>query len=138
MRHARVCAAASVAVSRLNLIASHAVLDHPSLRHPCGNGRSDQGAALMSPPTLSSTLVAVPQFLIHHRHGADDCGVVFASFHGFASPLRHTPTLSSCPGGGHEIWWSVEAHDEAAALSLLPFYVATRATATRVGPVHIP
>lgn len=92
----------------------------------------------MSSPAQPSTLVVVPQFLIHHRHGADDCGVVFASFHGFASPLRRTPTLSSCPGGGHEIWWSVEADDEAAALGLLPFYVATRATATRVDRVPIP
>jgi hypothetical protein len=80
----------------------------------------------------------VPQFLIHHRHESGDCGVVFASFHGFSTPLRHASTLASCPCGGHEIWWSVAAHDEAAALSLLPYYVAARATATRVEPVQIP
>ena len=92
----------------------------------------------MPPPSRPATLVAVPQFLIHHRHAADDCGAVFASFRGFASPLRRTSTLSSCLCGGHDIWWSVEADDVAAALALLPFYVATRATATRVGEVHIP
>jgi hypothetical protein len=32
----------------------------------------------------------------------------------------------------------VAAHDEAAALSLLPYYVAARATATRVEPIQIP
>jgi hypothetical protein len=97
-----------------------------------------RGVAPMSSPTFPVTLVVVPQFLIHHRHAADDCGAVFASFHGFASPLRRTSTLSSCQCGGHEIWWSVEADDAAGALALLPFYVATRATATRVGAVRIP
>jgi hypothetical protein len=92
----------------------------------------------MPPPTGAATLVAVPQFLIHHRHAANDCGAVFASFHGFDSPLRRTSTLSSCQCGGHDIWWSVEADDVAGALDLLPFYVATRATATRVDAVRIP
>ena len=80
----------------------------------------------------------MPRFVIQHRHGADDCGVVFAAFRGFASPLRHTPALASCPCGGHEIWWSVTADDAAAALNLLPHYVADRATATRVEQVDIP
>jgi hypothetical protein len=80
----------------------------------------------------------MPEFLIHHRHDAAECGVVFASFRGVASPLRHRPTLASCPCGGHEIWWSVEADGECAALDLLPFYVAERATAIRVERVEIP
>jgi len=80
----------------------------------------------------------VPQFLIHHRHGGDDCGVAFASFHGFASPLRRSTTLASCRSGGHEVWWSVTAEDEASALRLLPHYVAARATAVRVEQVRIP
>ncbi len=92
----------------------------------------------MSPPSHPATLVPVPQFLIHHRHAADDCGAVFASFHGFDSPLRRKSTLSSCPCGGPDIWWSVEADDSDAALTLLPVYVATRATATRVGMWRIP
>ena len=74
----------------------------------------------------------MPRFVIQHRHEADDCGVVFAAFRGFTSPLRHTPALASCPCGGHEIWWSVTADDESAALRLLPHYVAERATATCV------
>jgi hypothetical protein len=106
------------------------------------SGRKDQGQSqgdtLMSTPPDSTTLDAVPQFLIHHRHTAGDCGAVFASFHGFASPLRHATTFASCAGGGHEIWWSVEAQDAPAALRLLPGYVAARATATRVGLIHIP
>ena len=63
---------------------------------------------------------------------------MFASFRGHESPLRHRATLASCGSGGHAIWWSVEAASEAAALGLLPFYVAQRATATRVGEVEIP
>ena len=80
----------------------------------------------------------MPRFLIHHRHEPHECGVVFASFRGHESPLRHQATLASCDSGGHAIWWSVEAASEAAALGLLPFYVAQRATATRVGEVEIP
>jgi hypothetical protein len=80
----------------------------------------------------------VPRFLIQHRHEAGECGVAFASFRGFASPLRGRPTLASCAAGGHGIWWSVEAADEEAALALVPFYVARRATATRVAEVVIP
>jgi hypothetical protein len=76
--------------------------------------------------------------VIHHRHDAAECGVVFASFRGVASPLRHRPTLASCPGGGHEIWWSVEADGERAALDLLPFFVAQRSTVARVERVEIP
>ncbi len=80
----------------------------------------------------------MPRFLIHHRHEPRDCGVVFAAFRGHGSPLRHRATLASCAYGGHAIWWSVEADDEAGALALLPFYVAERATAIRVGEVEIP
>ncbi|HEY6778947.1 MAG TPA: hypothetical protein VI122_20765 [Thermoleophilaceae bacterium] len=77
-------------------------------------------------------------FLIQHRHEPTECGVVFAAFKGHESPLRHQATLASCAFGGHAIWWSVEAATETEALGLLPFYVAQRATATRVGEVEIP
>jgi hypothetical protein len=80
----------------------------------------------------------VPRYLIHHHHEPADCGVVFASFQGFASPLRHRPTVSSCTYGGHDIWWSVDAADGAEALGLLPFYVGKRASATRVDEIQIP
>jgi hypothetical protein len=82
--------------------------------------------------------VGMPRFLIHHRHDAPECGVVFAAFKGHDSPLRHRATLASCAYGGHAIWWEVEAATETAALALLPFYVAERATATRVSEVDIP
>jgi hypothetical protein len=78
------------------------------------------------------------RFLIHHRHEARECGVVFASFRGHDSPLRHRATLASCAFGGHAIWWSVEAAGELEALALLPFFVAARASATRVDDVQIP
>jgi hypothetical protein len=77
-------------------------------------------------------------FLIHHRHEPTECGVVFTAFKGHESPLRHRATLASCAFGGHAIWWSVEAASEAEALGLLPFFVAQRATAIRVGEVEIP
>jgi hypothetical protein len=51
---------------------------------------------------------------------------------------RQRATLASCPSGGHEIWWTVEAETEADALQLLPFYVAQRTTVTRVSEVEIP
>ncbi len=78
------------------------------------------------------------RYLLYHRHEPHECGVVFASFKGHASPLRHQATLGSCPSGGHAIWWTVEAASEAEALRLLPFYVAQRTTAASVGEVRIP
>jgi hypothetical protein len=77
-------------------------------------------------------------FLLHHRHEPQECGVVFASFKGHQSPLRHRPTLATCRSGGHEIWWTVEAATEEEALGLLPFYVAERTEATSVSEVEIP
>ncbi|MFF5083961.1 hypothetical protein ACFY36_43500 [Actinoplanes sp. NPDC000266] len=78
----------------------------------------------------------MPVFLLHNRHGAADCGVVFAAFRGFASPLRGTAALASCRGGGHEIWWLATAPDEPAALGQLPPFVAATSTATRVHHTH--
>jgi hypothetical protein len=92
----------------------------------------------MTGRAVESTLSVMPRFLIHHSHAADECGVVFASFRGHESPLRHRPALASCAFGGHAIWWAVEAAGETDALALLPFFVAARATATRVDDVPIP
>ena len=78
------------------------------------------------------------QYLLHHRHSRDECGVVFASFKGHASPLRHRPTLASCRSGGHAIWWTVDAANEADALGMLPFFVAERTSITPVSEVRIP
>jgi hypothetical protein len=80
----------------------------------------------------------MPRFLLHHSHAPHDCGVVFASFKGHQSPLRHQPTLASCRSGGHAIWWTVETATEEDALALLPSYVAKRTTATAVNEVEIP
>ena len=77
-------------------------------------------------------------YLLEHHHEPHECGVVFASFRGHESPLRHRPTVASCRSGGHAIWWTVEASSEADALALLPEYVARRTTAARVSEVQIP
>ena len=78
------------------------------------------------------------RYLLEHRHGPRECGVVFASFKGHPSPLRHRPTLASCRSGGHAIWWTVDADSEEDALGLLPPYVAKRTTVAHVSEVEIP
>ena len=80
----------------------------------------------------------MPRYLLQHRHQPRECGVVFASFKGHESPLRHRAALASCPTGGHAIWWAVEAANKEHALRLLPFFVAQRSTVTRVSEVVIP
>ena len=78
------------------------------------------------------------RYLLQHRHQPRECGVVFASFKGHESPLRHCSTLASCRSGGHEIWWTVDAETEEEALRLLPHYVAERTVVSRVSEVEIP
>jgi hypothetical protein len=78
------------------------------------------------------------RYLLQHSHAPDECGVVFASFKGHQSPLRHRATLASCRTGGHAIWWTVEASSLEAALNQLPAYVAQRTAATPVNEVQIP
>ena len=78
------------------------------------------------------------RYLLHHHHEPDECGVVFASFKGHHSPLRHQRTLASCRSGGHAIWWTVETASEQEALALLPSFVADRTTVTSVSEVQIP
>ena len=80
----------------------------------------------------------MPRFLLEHRHTAAECGVVFAAFNAFDSPLRRQSTSASCHYGGHRIWWEVDAATEDEALDRLPRYVAERTTATRVRPTEIP
>lgn len=82
--------------------------------------------------------MSVASFLLHHRHEPRECGVAYASFKGHPSPLRRSDAVSSCPAGGHELWWIVDADSSEAALGLLPHFVATRATATPVRKVPIP
>jgi hypothetical protein len=77
-------------------------------------------------------------YLIHHRHDPHHCGVVFASFRGHASALRHRVAFASCAFGGHAIWWIVHASSEEDALGHLPFFVAQRSFATEVRETEIP
>lgn len=83
-------------------------------------------------------LVVMPRFLLEHAHNARECGVVFASFKAFDSPLRHEPAMGSCDFGTHRIWWDVQAPTTAEALAKLPRYVAERTTATRVRDIQTP
>jgi hypothetical protein len=101
-------------------------------------GSKDQGVAPMSAPPSAAQAGLVPRYLLHHRHEADECGVVYAAFKGHDSPLRRQATVTSCCSGGHEIWWTVNATSDRAALALLPFFVAERTTAAKVTDVHIP
>jgi len=78
------------------------------------------------------------RYLLEHHHEPHECGVVFASFKGHASPLRHRPTLTSCRSGGHAIWWTVDVDTEEEVVGLLPPYVAERTTISRVSEVEIP
>jgi hypothetical protein len=78
------------------------------------------------------------RYLLEHHHAPRECGVVFASFKGHPSPLRHRATVASCRSGGHAIWWTVEAESEEDALALLPTYVAERTIVARVSEVEIP
>jgi hypothetical protein len=78
------------------------------------------------------------RYLLHHRHQGHECGVVFASFKGHRSSLRHSAAVASCRSGGHAIWWLVDAASPEDALELLPFFVAERSTAVEVSEVRIP
>ncbi len=92
----------------------------------------------MSHGGRTGTLSAMPSFLLHHTHTADECAAAFAAWHGFASPLRSLPAASTCLAGGHAIWWRVQAPSVNAALALLPPYVARRTSAIAVRDIHIP
>ena len=81
----------------------------------------------------------MPRFLLHHSHEPHECGVAFAAFRGHASPLRHqrgaglaAPTAGTRSGGRSRPRVPEEA------LGFLPYFLAERATATRVDEVDIP
>lgn len=82
--------------------------------------------------------MVVPTFLLAHHHTPAECGRTFAAWRGFVSPLRHTDALSTCPLGGHGLWWFVEAPDQAAALGQLPECVSHQTEVIRVSRVPIP
>jgi hypothetical protein len=84
------------------------------------------------------------RFALRHRHAARECGIAYAAWRGFESPLRHEPTLATCGSddaaacGEHLLLWTVDAESEAAALALLPGWLAERAEVRRVEEVPIP
>jgi hypothetical protein len=80
----------------------------------------------------------MPQFLLSHTHGQQECAAAFAAWSGFDSPLRGTSAPSTCLIGGHHIWWLVDAGGPDQALALLPPFVAGRTNVTEVRDVPIP
>jgi hypothetical protein len=84
------------------------------------------------------------KFVLSHRHRPNQCGVAYAAWKAFDSPLRHEPTLATCasdPDLGaedHLLLWTVDAESEEGALALLPQWLAERAQVRRVGQVTIP
>ena len=80
----------------------------------------------------------MPAFILNHHHEPHECAASFAAWQGFESPLRHGRVPSTCLGGGHGLWWRVEARDVAGALALLPKFVAERTVAVEVREVDIP
>lgn len=92
----------------------------------------------MSGTTVRGIVGHVPRYLLHHHHVPNECGVAFAAFRGFESPLRHKDALASCNSGGHSMWWTVDASSEDRALAQLPYFVAERTTAVPVDEVRIP
>jgi hypothetical protein len=92
----------------------------------------------MSARRLLGIVRCMPRYLLHHHHEPNECGVVFAAFRGFESPLRHKGALASCDCGGHSLWWTVGAASEDDALAQLPYFVAKRTTAVPVNEVLIP
>jgi hypothetical protein len=80
----------------------------------------------------------MPFFLLHHQHDPAECAAAFAAWTGFDSPLRRRHAASTCLSGGHAVWWRVQAENAAAALALLPRYVARRTVPIEVRDVEIP
>jgi len=80
----------------------------------------------------------MPKYVLTHCHRPEECAIAIASWKGFVSPLRHGRPFGCCARGGHQSWWTVEAEDEHAALSMLPHYVAHRTVAEEVQEVPLP
>ena len=80
----------------------------------------------------------MPLFLLHHQHAPAECAAAFAAWTGFTSPLRHRWAASTCLVGGHALWWRVEADDAAAAMALLPKFLARRTVPVEIREIEIP
>jgi hypothetical protein len=92
----------------------------------------------MKPWPARVTMTAMATFILSHRHSEPECAAAFAAWSGVRSPLRGDPALAGCAYDDHRVFWTVEAVDAAAALALLPAFVATRTRATRVRDQVIP
>jgi hypothetical protein len=77
-------------------------------------------------------------YVLQHHHQPAECPAAFAAWNGFDSPLREASAWSSCPTGGHHLWFLVEAADGDTALGQLPRYLAERTEAVRVTAVRMP
>lgn len=77
-------------------------------------------------------------FLLIHSHLESECATAFAAWSGVSSPLRGGDAWAGCAHGDHQVFWQVEAADEAAALALLPAFVAARTAVVPVRPAPIP
>lgn len=80
----------------------------------------------------------MPDYLLEHRHTANECAAAFAAWRGFASPLRGEEVQCTCLAGEHALRWRVAADHPDAALALLPRYVAERTEIVEVRDVVIP
>jgi hypothetical protein len=76
--------------------------------------------------------------MLTHEHRPTECGIAFAAWSGYDSPLRRRPTLASCVAGGHRLWWTLEAATAAEALAQLPPYLAERTEVSEVRETQIP
>ena len=83
-------------------------------------------------------LAGMPFYLLHHQHDPSECAAAFAAWTGFDSPLRHRRAAATCLSGGHSVWWRVQAESTAAALAMLPRYVARRTAPIEVREIEIP
>ena len=91
------------------------------------------------PAGLPSTHArAMALYLLQHRHEPAECAATFSAWKGFDSPLREGSAWCSCPTGGHQLWFVVEAADGDTALGQVPRYIAERSEAVRVAEVRIP
>ena len=77
-------------------------------------------------------------FILIHEHSETECASAFAAWLGVPSELRRRPAWAGCMHGEHRVFWRVEAESAAAALAMLPEFVAARATATPVRRVTVP
>lgn len=99
-------------------------------------GRIRRAERLAPERPMSDDVMA--NFLLTHRHEAEECADVVAAWSEFAGPLCGPRPHGSCAAGGHRLWWTVKARDERAALSLLPAYVAQRTIAGEIRSTPYP